>query len=50
MIKIGNFVTVIHSEFAPPIFGKVVATDNDKILVKIFGELYWFSMDEVRII
>ena len=43
-------VSIIHSNFAPQIFGKIIRIEFDDVLVKIFGEYYWFQKDEVKVI
>ena len=41
VMKAGDFVSVMRSDFEPPIFGKIVRIEFDKVLVKIFGDYYW---------
>ena len=49
-MKAGDFVSIVHSDFAPPVFGKIVKIELDNVLVKIFREYYWFLKDNVRVI
>ena len=49
-MKAGDFVSIIHTDFAPPIFGKIVNIEFDDVLVKIFGDYYWFPKDAVKLI
>lgn len=49
-MKVGDFVSIIHTDFAPPIFGKVVKIEFDDVLVKIFRDYYWFKKDAVKVI
>lgn len=49
-MKAGDFVSIIHTDFSPPIFGKIVKTDIDNVLVKVFSNYYWFPNDAVKVI
>jgi hypothetical protein len=49
-MKAGDFVTIIRTDFCSPIFGKIVKTGIDNVLVKVFGDYYWFPNDAVKVI
>lgn len=49
-MKEGDFVSIVHSDFLPPIFGKIVKVEFDAVLVKIFSDYYWLQKDEVKVV